>query len=194
MNPPTLQHIAGWSALINAFAEITSFIALMLFFALGGLWGPINDGLSVVWALSMIPLAWLFYHANGPVHPGVSTLAAFLGISSMLLFAALQFLLIVGVVHYEQTLSSILTLTGMIGVWLLINGLLARTGQALPQGLVWVMLAFGVGLILSSVGFWLGGEQHPLTAVGFIVGSLMGMVWAAWLAWWLMTGRLLQTA
>jgi hypothetical protein len=56
------------------------------------------------------------------------------------------------------------------------------------------MLASGAGLLCSAVGFWLGGEQHPLAAVGFIVDSLMGMGWAAWLAWWLMTGRLLQTA
>jgi hypothetical protein len=52
------------------------------------------------------------------------------------------------------------------------------------------MLAFGAGLLLSAVGFWLGGEEYPLTAIGFLVGAVTGFVWAAWLARLLLTGRL----
>jgi len=65
------QPFIGWSALVNAVAEITSFTALILFFRFGGLWGPINDTLSVIWALTLIPLAvWLidagFRSSPGP--------------------------------------------------------------------------------------------------------------------------------
>jgi hypothetical protein len=184
MSQSTLRHMAGWSALINACVEITSFLALILFFALGGLWGTINDILSVIWALSLIPLAWLFFQANQPVNPWLSSLATFLGVGSMLLFAILQGLLVMGVVRFEQTLGAVLTLTGVIGLWLLITGFLVGSGPALPPRLVWVMLAFGVGLLLSAAGFWLGGMEHLLAAGGFLVGSVTGAVWAAWLARW----------
>jgi hypothetical protein len=190
MSQIILQRVAGWSALINAFVGITGFVALMLFFTLGGLWGSINDSLSVIWALSLIPLAWLFVQANRLVNPRLGTLATLVGIGATLFFAVLQGLLVVGVVRFEQTLGAVLTLTGVIGLWLLISGLLARAGQTLPLGLVWAMLAFGVGLLFSAVGFWLGGEEYPLTAIGFLVGVVTGFVWAAWLARLLLSGRL----
>jgi hypothetical protein len=51
------------------------------------------------------------------------------------------------------------------------------------------MLAFGVGLLLSAVGFWPGCEEHALTAIGFLVGVVASFMWAAWLVRLLLTGR-----
>lgn len=189
MSPFTLQTV-GWSALINAVAGVTSFIALVLFFALGGLWGPINDALSVVWALSLIPLAWLLLQINRPVHPAWSMAATFVGIASMLLFAALQFLLVVGVVRYEQTVNAIMILIGLAGAWQIGSGWMARGGGALPSRLVWALVASGLGLLLSAAGFWLGGAENPIAAVGFVVGMTAGTVWAAWLVRLLWAGSL----
>lgn len=179
------QQLISWSARINAFAEITSFIALLLFFARGGFWGPLNDTLSVIWALTLVPLAWWFFQTNRLFFPPLNTLAAVLGIGSMLLFALLQGALVLRVVRYEQTVSLIMTLIGVIGVWLTVNALLSGMGRVLPAGMIWVMMIFGMGLLLSAVGFWLGGERHPLAAIGYFAGSIAGMVWPLWMANWL---------
>jgi len=100
----------------------------------------------------------------------------------MLVFALLQALLVAGRVRYEQTVGTIMILIGLIGVWLLVNGLLARAGSLIPAGLAWAMLVFGLGLICSAIGFRLGGEQSLLAAAGYFIGSIAGTVWAVWLA------------
>jgi len=188
MDAYTFLKFLVWSARINAIAEITSFIALILFFARGGFWGKLNDSLSVVWALSMVPLAWWFFKTNLHSISSLNTIFTVLGVGSMLLFALFQGALVVGLVRYEQTVRLILTLIGIIGAWMLENGFQLGIGRVLPTGLILVMLVFGLGLFLSSVGFWLGGERHPLTAIGFFIGSLAGMIWPIWLAKKLIVG------
>lgn len=188
MNQMNLQTITGWFAFIHMIAGVTSFIALMLFFVKGGLWGPINDVLSVIWALSLIPLVMWFFQANREINWPLAAAAAVLGIGAMLLFAVLQLLLVVGVVRYEQTVGTILTLTGVIGLVLLLNGLMARTWGILPPGLILVMVGGGVGLLICAVGYFLGGERHPLAAIGYVAGFIAGFVWPVWLARILLAG------
>lgn len=189
MNQMNLHVLTGWSALIHAVAGVLSLTTLMLFFARGGLWGPVNDTLTVIWALSLIPLAGWFFLGNRLSSPLLTTAAAVIGIGSMVIFALLQAMLVLGLVRYEQTLPAILTLTGAIGVWLILNGIMDRALQAHPPVLHLAMLAAGVGLLLSAVGFWLGGEQHPLAAAGFISGFIADFVWPAWLAWSMLAAR-----
>lgn len=182
MEQMNLLKVTGLSALIHTVAGVTSFTALILFFVRGGLWGPINDALSVIWALSLVPLAWWFFLSNRIISPQLSAATALLGIGAMLVFATLQFLLVVGRVRYEQTVGTILTLTGVIGLWLVLNGLMTRAAGTLPSGLTLVTLAAGVGLLICAVGYFVGGEQHPLTAVGYVAGFIAGFVWSFWLA------------
>lgn len=188
MDQINLLKVTGWSALIHSAAGVTSFAALMLFFRKGGLWGPINDTLSVIWALSLVPLAGWFFLFNRLSSPPLSAAAAWLGIGAMLLFAALQTLLVVGLVRYEQTVGFILILTGAIGLWLIINGLMARASAALPPGPSMVMLAAGAGLLICGLGYLVGGERHPLTAVRYVTGFIAGFVWPVWLARFLLAG------
>jgi hypothetical protein len=53
-----------------------------------------------------------------------------------------------------------------------------------------VLSGGGVGLLLSAIGFILGGEQHPLAAAGYLVGFIAGIGWTAWLARFLLAGQL----
>jgi hypothetical protein len=161
-----------------------------LFFSVGGFWGPLNDALSVIWALSLVPLAYLFLQINRAVFETLDVVTAVLGIMCMLGFATLQSLLVAGAVSFEQTVASVLTLTGAIGLWLLVNAMLGALGFSLPRGLLITMLVYGLGLFLSAVGFWYGGQQHPITALGYLLGSMAGILWAGWLARLLLTGRL----
>lgn len=190
MNQINLQTIMGWSALVNAVAGIVSFAALMLFFMRGGLWGPLNDAFSVIWALAMLPLAGWFFLLNRQSSPPVSAATAAIGIAAMLAFAALQFLLVVGLVRYEQTVRAVMALTGVIGLWMVLNGLMAQASRLPPTGLALLMIGAGVGLLLSAIGFILDGEQHPLAAAGYLVGFIAGIGWTAWLARFLLAGQL----
>jgi hypothetical protein len=190
MLTPQFIRYAGWVAVTNLAAHITSLATLMLFFAFGGFWGPLNDALSVAWSLSLVPLAYLLLQINREVFETLDIVTAVVGIMCMLAFATLQSLLVAGAVRYEQTVGSVLTLTGAIGVWLLVNAMLAALGHTLPRGLVITMLIYGLGLFVSAAGFWYGGQGHPVTAAGYLLGSIAGIVWAGWLAWILLAGRL----
>lgn len=185
----------GWSAYANGILMLANMITISLMFAVDPLWGPVNDAVSVVWALSFLPLALLFAQVNGPVlGRGVAVATAIVGAGAMLLFAGLQSLLVASIVRFDQTFAAVATLGGIMGVWLLVNGLLARKGQTLPRGLSWVTIVFGLSYVLGMVGNWLGGYDSALLWVGAAVGFLVGPVWAFWLGWLLLHGRVPSTA
>ena len=181
MNDFAMLRLAGRSALVNAVAGVVSLIALTIFFSIGGPWGKINDSASVVWALAFLPLVLLFYEMHKPFAGAVSLAAALIGATALLLFVALQGLLVVNAVSFTQTVRAVLFLTALIGVWQLVNGILAWATQSLPATPVAFLLLSGISYVLVAVGFMLGGQEHPLAAAGFLVGGVAGPVWAIWL-------------
>jgi hypothetical protein len=52
-------------------------------------------------------------------------------------------------------------------------------------------LVAGIGSILVGLGFWIGGEEHPLTAVGGLVSFAGFLIWAIWFGKLLLSGKLL---
>ena len=186
--------LAGWTAYVNAGITIANIVTIMIFFAVGGFWGPLNDGISVLWGLSFIPLVMVLYRLNAPVNTQLSLLAAVIGTGAMITFAVLQTLLVLGQVSFEQTAAAILSLTGVLGISLVINFLLARSGETLPAGLLWLTLALGLGFIFGGIGFWAGGQQNPLAMVGFLITAVIGPVWAIWLGRLLLNGALFSQA
>jgi hypothetical protein len=183
--------LAGWSAYANGLLMLANMITISLMFAVDPLWGPVNDAVSVAWLLSFLPLALVLAEVNRPVMGrGVAVGTAAGGAGAILLFAGLQILLVVGLVRFEQTFTAVVTLGGIMGVWLLVNGLLARSGQTLPRGLAWLAIIFGLSYVLAMVGFWLAGYESTILWIGAGVGYLVGPVWAFWLGWLLLRGRL----
>jgi hypothetical protein len=89
-------------------------------------------------------------------------------------------------VSFEQTLRPILILGVVLGLWWLVTGVLALNGSILPSGLAWTGMIAGASYIVIAIGFWLSGPQHPLAAIGFLVGAVASPAWAIWL------GRLLS--
>jgi hypothetical protein len=180
MNETMLFRLAGWSAYFNAAVFVLSLVALMLFFSIGGFWGTINDSLSIIWMLSYIPLAVAFYQINRPVNTSISLASTIIGVSAAIVFAVLQILLVLGVVRFEQTFTAVLTMTGLVGLFVLIHALLARYGHTLPPGLTWVMIIYGIASMIGAVGFQIGGEQHPLAMIGLLLTAVSGLVWVIW--------------
>jgi hypothetical protein len=187
--------VTAWSAFANGILTLANMITISLMFAVDPIWGPVNDAVSVVWLLSFLPLAWLFLRVNRPVMGrGVAVGTAVVGTGAILLFASLQVLLVVGLVRFEQTFAAVATLGGILGAWLFANGFLSLRGRTLPRGLAWLTISFGFGYILGMVGYWLGGYESALLWVGAAIGYLAGPVWAFWLGWLLLRGRVPNAA
>jgi len=179
-------HYAGLLAYVNAVANSIGFVSLILFFSVGEPFGTINDSASVFFALSLLPLALTLHHLHRSRFLPLSLVVATIGTVAMITAAILQALLMFGAVQFGQTLRAVLVANGVIGVWLVVNGMLARASATLPPRLAEVSIVAGIGLVLVIVGFWIGGQQHPLTAVGGLVAFIGLLIWAIWF------GRLLR--
>ena len=185
----------GWSAYANGILTLANMVTLALMFGVSMSWGRVNDALSVMWLLSFLPLALLLVQVNQPVMGrAVAVGTAIVGALGILVFAALQSLLVVGQVRFGQTFPAVATLGGVLGLWLLLNGLLALMGKTLPGGLAWLGITFGLSYILGTVGYWLGGYESPILWVGAVVGYVVGPVWAFWLGRLLLKGQLIPAA
>ena len=57
-------------------------------------------------------------------------------------------------------------------------------------GLAWSGIVAGCGYILLVIGFWLGGQQHPLFWGGSLAALIGYAVWAIWLGRAVLSGTL----
>ena len=106
MNETAFLRFAGYSALFNAIVFMLSLVALMIFFSIGGIWGRINDSLSIIWMLSYLPLAVALFLINRSVNTPISLISSLVGIAAALAFAVMQILLVIGQVRFEQTFAA----------------------------------------------------------------------------------------
>jgi len=190
MSEIALLRLAGWSAYAAAGATIISFIALFIFFAVGGIFGPINDLFSVFQMLFLIPVALALHQILADLAPIWSATALLVGIGAMLLIAGLQGALVLGLASFEQTLKPVLATGGLLGLWWLIVGFLTFQHGGLPPGLAWAGLVSGGSFVAIVIGFWQGGQAHPLAALGFLLGAGAVPVWTIWLGRLLLEGSL----
>jgi len=132
----SFTRFAGWTAYGNAALSIGSLVTLLAMFAIDDRWGKVNDVISVIWALSFLPLMILLYRLNAQGRLAAPNLAiVIVGIAAMVAFAVLQGLLVLSLARFEQTFSAIVTLGAVFGIALALNGLLARGNQTLPSAL-----------------------------------------------------------
>jgi len=193
MSELTLYRFAGWSAYFNATVFVLSLVALMLFFSIGGFWGTLNDSLSIFWMLSFIPLSIALYQINRAVNAPLSLVSSIIGIVAAIVFAVMHFLLVFGLVRFEQTFTAVLATTAIFGLSVLVQALLARAGYSLPMGLIWVMIIYGIASLIGAIGFQIGGEQHPLAMIGLLLTAVSGLVWVIWFGRLLLAGNVTIT-
>ena len=181
MNETAFTQLAGWSAVVNGVTSIASTVTLVLMFSVAGFFGPVNDAISVVWGLTFIPLAFLFYRLHQPVNAPLNLITAVVGIAAMLVFSVTQTFLVLRVVTFEQSMGLVLSMGAIIGLWALLNGILARSGGTIPGGMTWLLIIFGLSFMITALGWYQSGPQNPLVAAGFLIGAIAGPVWAIWL-------------
>jgi hypothetical protein len=179
----------GRCAYLSAAANILGFGTLIAFFAVGEPFGVINDLTTVILALTMVPLAFALHKLHRRAAPRLSVGAFLIGVLAMVAAAALSTLLVLGLVGVELTLVASPLAFGVIGVWLVLHSYLGRSSGTLPSGLVWVGIVAGAAFVIVIVGFLLGGQQHPLAAVGGLTAVICYPVWAVWFGRLLLSGR-----
>jgi hypothetical protein len=170
----------SWCAYLSAAATLLTFITGVLFFTVGEPFGVMNDISSVFQVLLMVPLTVAVVQLSPVGYRAPAIAAAVVGIGGMLVTAVGQTLLVLRRIDFQTSLR--FTPGGAaIGMWLIAVSLLALAGGYLPQGLVWIGIAAGVGYVATVVGFLMGGQKHPLFYAGGVVMAIGYPIWAIWL-------------
>ena len=194
MTVTPLDLVFGWAALLSAVATLGTFGTSILFFAVNPSFGKINDAVSVVQAVLMLPVAVAMALLTHPVNGMLALLALVVGSLAMVVTAVLQVLLVFGRVRFEQTIGAVLAAGAAMGLWFILSNALAGAGGPLPWGLVAWGIAAGIGYLLAAVGFHRGGQHHPLFYAGGLLVIVGYTIWAVWLGCLLLTGALLTAA
>jgi hypothetical protein len=188
--PTEMLHTVGWAAHLSAAATLVTFVTGILFFTVGQPFGTIQDAASALQVLLMLPIAVVLYLLLRSHAPGLSLLGTVVGIAGMLVAGVLQALLVFRVVRFESTIRTVLAAGGAIGVWLVVTGALSLVSGTFPGGLAWSGIVARSGYILLVIGFWLGGQQHPLFWAGSLAALIGYAVWAIWLGHAVLSGTL----
>ncbi|HJP88439.1 MAG TPA: hypothetical protein VJ850_05330 [Candidatus Limnocylindrales bacterium] len=176
-----LAGIAGPSALVAAAATVIGAVFLGLFFANGGIWGPLNDVASIVMMLTTVPVVAFFATWTEPVvASGIAFFVAVVGLVGMLGTTLSQGLLLTRIRGYEQLLPWTLGFGAITGFWYV---LISITGgmAGMPAGLSALAAISGFAYGALGYGFWRGNERHPLSVVGGIVLLIASTVFLTWL-------------
>lgn len=189
-----LYRYAAWSAFLSAIMTILGLVTLMVFFALGEPWGTLNDITSVILALSILPVLLILHRLHRNAAQTISLVALVIGGIAMLVAAVFQTLLILKVIAFAQTAVVVPATFGVLGASLMIYGYLARTNQSLPPRLALVSMIAGVGYVLVILGIIIGGQEHPLAAIGGLTAVICYPICAIWMGRLLLAGALTQDA
>jgi hypothetical protein len=157
-----------------------------------GFAGILNNSAGVLWSLSFVPLAWLFYQRSR-AHANIVSAAAFaFGLFAFGAAITLEIATAAGRLTFDQEAVAYYPVLGAIGVWLLMAEGVALMETDLPRA----PLAFGAiigGLwFFANVLFGAGGLPPPklegpindLTDSGILLletAFLLQPFWGIWL-------------
>ena len=184
-----LTRFAGWSAYLSAAATVLGIASLIAFFTVGQPFGTINDIFSVVIALSSMVVLYALHQIHQQGAPLINLAVFAVGVSALLVAAVLQTLLILNVITFAQTAVIVPLAFGFFGAALVVYGRLSLANGLLPARLAWMSIIAGVGYVLVITGFILGGQEHPLAAIGGLVTVIVYPGWAIWFGRLLLSGR-----
>ncbi len=158
--------LAGWSAILSAIATIVGAVTLVIFFSVGDPFGKINDVSSIVIAITGI----IVLHAMQKIHRStsysMSAVASTLGIVALLVAGIVQIVFVVGGIQYKQTEFVSPLGFGLFGIALIVFGYLGWIEASRPRALSATGMTAGLGYVLVTAGFLLGGPNHMLTYIG----------------------------
>jgi hypothetical protein len=132
--------------------------------------------------LSLGPVMLAHYELGGVVPIAPARLSLIGAVAAVAAWSVVQVAFIVGIVNFDYTraaagafaISSLLQI--VIGLW--IGGASLLAGPWLPTLVRVLGIVAGVGTVLMSVGFLLGGLGHPLSLGGGAGYGLVLPIWA----------------
>ena len=155
---------AAWFAYASGTVSIVQLALLVLFFALGGPFGTLNDATIVVQYVLAVPVMSALHRLLQPRAPRASGIALGLGILGVLVIGVLQALLIIGVMPFAVQVGPVTAaLFLLFGGWLLATGYLGRSLAFLRPSLLmsivgWTYVGYPVW------AFWLGRRLESAAA------------------------------
>lgn len=173
-----LYRLAGVSSWVSLVALVLSGVALALFFGgAGQVWGPINDALIVVTAITLVPAVVAVARMAGERGAPWVLILTIATIAGLTLIAVGQTLLIVGRLSLEGSY-----VTGGIGIvpviaWVMLVAVLSLGSAVLPATIGWLAVATLIAIVVISIIAAL--TRGPVLWVAS-VGLLITLV--AWLA------------
>ena len=144
----SLQPVAGWAAYLSGIAHIAATVTVVGLLVAGEPFRTMNDLALVVFAVALLPVAFVLYQVHRPGSPKLALLATLLGLTGMVTLVGFSLLLINRAIQFDQFSGVFLIANGLIGVWLVLTGLLARADPNVPRRLSSLTIAAGVGQLL----------------------------------------------
>jgi hypothetical protein len=176
-------------ALATAIVTLLAVLSLIIFYALGGPFGLINDVANGLIGLLSLALAWRWVRNR---RNGLSTLgiaAAALGAIVMILGSLLVIFDITG--WYLAGLVSSVG-SSLIGIWLLIANRLRRRAPELPRGLITLGITTAIFMIIGwlAIAGVIVRIDDPQLAPWYVNAGLLNWmgtyllypIWCLWLS------------
>lgn len=168
-NSNRLFVVAGWCAYASAVVSIVGIVFWVImyigFFTSNKQlqnFGPLNDICVIIQYFLALASTLALYHLLKAHVPVLSRAAMWIGIVGIFVIVILKFLVVAGVMTFEDEIGPAFIGLLLVGAWQVITGYLGRATGKLPHGLLMSVLA--------------------LTYLGF-------PIWAVWLGRLLLSGK-----
>lgn len=154
-----------------------SVIAISLYFGGGGdFWGPLNDILVAATVLLFLPAVIVVRQLSARAAGGWLTVLTIAGLAGILIIAAGQVALVVGLIELETSFA-----TGTVGVlmvvtWLAGSGVLAVRSRVLSRSVGWWALAFVGAVAATAVAIPMVSADTPTLSLLFGGPLLIALV------------------
>jgi hypothetical protein len=156
-----LSRVVGWFAYASGVVSVFGVVFFAAMLAVKGPFGRLNDICVMFQFLLALPIPLALHRFYRVRAPALSKLALLIGLVGMMAVVVLQFLLIAGVLSFEEQVGPVMfAMIIMVGAWLVITGYLGRAIGKLPHSLLVSIVAipyFGYPVW----AFWLG--RHLLS-------------------------------
>jgi len=166
----------------SAIATAATLITGILFFVVGGFIGPVNDVAAIVQVVLMAAVAVILHKVLATAVPTVSWVALVILLVSALVATIGQGALVLRIINFEQSMQIGLPAGVGFGVWLILLAFLFWRAGTFGMLLVLLALVSGLSYIAIAIGYWRGGQSHPLFYSGSGIALLAYTGWAYLLA------------
>ncbi len=136
-----LFRVSGWCAYASGVACIFGIVFLVVFFTVGGIFGPLNDIAVIVQYVLALPIVFALQRLQRPQNSALNRIATLIGVAGMLAVIALQTLLVTGVLPFSQQVGPVMGGFMVILAWFVISAYLGRDNNDVPSNMLLAVLA-----------------------------------------------------